>query len=1216
MILADLRIICGLWLLAGVSATAAAQSKTQVIRGRIASDSGTVVRGADVIVTVAPTAEVVATTSDSVGAYRVLLVNPTGEYLLSVSALGRKPIRRRVSIAPGDSIAVVNVTLQTAVAQIAAVRVQARKVRPSPSLGRDALGGTDATDRTFDGVSGALSPNEQGNFDAMAAFVPGLTTTAGGMSAFGMSADNNTATLNGLAFAGGGVPRDAQTTTRFRTSPWDPTVGGFAGVQVASQLSAGGNITRRRGHVTLDAPTLQLTDHIANQSGQRYTNLAVDEGGIGALRLDKYFYNFGLHLARRMANVASLADLDARALAASGVSADSAARLMQILGSVGVPPIGGNVPHSRTITSASYIERFDLAPSASPNGVPGATRALTLFGQYARSDAQTLRPTMLPSVGGRTTDFAAGAQALYARYFGHDGDYVNELTSGLSIQRRSGTPYTLLPAGSVLVASATGIGTLAFGGNSSLDSDAQTLTWETINQTDFLLRGKASLPMKFYVQSRVDGVSQSPPADRLGRFNFNSLNDLAIGRPATFERSLISATGSTAAWTGALAAGGDWVASPTLKLTGGIRLDANTFFTVPALNHDAQRLFGVRTDRPPRSIALSPRIGFNWRYTNGPGYRMLTSGEATVYRGASSLHGGVGRFRSLVPMSLVGDAASSTGLAGGDQRLVCIGDAVPVPAWADYAADPSTVPTMCAAGRANLADTSPNLIAFGPGFSPADSWRANLGWTTTSFLGAYVNIDATYSLNLHQPSVRDLNFAGAPEFGLANEANRPVFVGPANIVASTGVVSSAETRRFTSFGRVTERVSDLRGDARQLTVYAIPNISYLWGVATIAYTYTDARAQLRGFDAATAGDPRETEWARSSWVPRHQILAQYARFWFGGALTASTGIRVSSGFAFTPTVRGDINGDGWANDDRAFMFPPDEAPDASVAAGVTELMTSGSDAARDCLRRQVGRIAGRNSCVGPWYATMNGNLGLTSVPHMGNRMRAYLSFTNVLGALDQALHGGDNLHGWGTVPFPDPLLYSVRGFDAATHAFSYDVNPRFGSTDPSTTIQRNPFRVTIDVRFDLGRTIAEQQVEQTIRVRPSLYGTRASADTIKARYLRTQFTDIYAVLLRYGDSLALSRAQVERVQERQTILRAQADSIFGALAQYLATLPPSYSVKEASQHARAAQDAIWNVIAAEHEFLHETLMAGQIVRLPGGIREVALAPGYKGRFFY
>jgi hypothetical protein len=1196
---------------------AAAQAKHHVIRGRVTTDSGVVIAGADVIVTIAPTAETIASKSDSSGGYAVAVTNPTGEYLLYVGALGRRPFRQRVNITAVDSTAVIDVRLAAAVTQVAGVRVQARKVRPTPSLSGDRGFGTDATDKTYDGVTNALSPDQQGDLAAMASFVPGLALTSGGVSAFGLGAESNSTTLNGLAFGAGDLPRDAQTTTRFRTSPWDPTAGGFNGVQTAVQLGAGGNITRRRGHVTLDAPSLQFSDAVSSRLGQEYTNIALDAGGTGAFRLDKYFYNYGIHGARRTAPVASLADLDPAALAASGISVDSAQHLVQLLGGLGVPLTTSGVPHQRTTTSASYVERFDLAPAPTPpNGVPGSTRAITVYGRYARSEAQTLAPTAVAGYSGATTAAMGGLQGLYAKYFGKDGDYVNELTSSVSLDDNRGTPYVELPSGSVLIASDVGLGSLAFGGNSALRSDSRGWTWETINQTDFMANGKQSLPMKIYVQSRFDGYTQSLAANRLGRFGFNSLADVAANRPASYSRTLNAPDRSGGEWIGAAAVGGNWTPTNRFGMTGGVRIDANAFTAAPRYNSDVERIFGVRTDHAPNAVSISPRIGFNWRYSpNSNGFSMMTNGAATEMRGPMSIRGGVGKFRGILPSTLLADAIANTGLPGGMQQLLCVGSAVPVADWRAFAADPSTVPSSCADGASSFADTARGVTLFAHDYDAPESWRASLGWTDTNLLNAYVAIDGTYSLNLHQPGTIDLNFAGAPRFTLADEANRPVFVSPSSIVPSTGSLAAIDARTTDTFGRVNERVSDLRGDARQIAVTAIPNMRFSWGVAIFGYTYSDARTRQRGFDATTAGDPRAAEWAAAPFTPRHQFTFQYSRFWFGGSLGLSAGLRTSSGLPFTPTVAGDINGDGLSND-RAFVFDPAHAPTATVANDLRALMASGSEAARVCLAAQTGRIAARNSCVGPWFTTMNANVGLYNVPHTDKRLRAFVNFANLPGALDELLHGDSRLHGWGALPLPVATLYQVRGFDQATNAFVYRVNPRFGASSPATTTRRNPFRITLDVQVDLGRSVPEQQVEQNIRVRPSLYGTRATADTIKARYMRTQFSDIYAVMLRYSDSLALSRDQVERLQAQQIVLKARADSIFARLAQYLVALPSDYDVKDAAKHVTEAGDAVWQVIYAERDFLQRTLAPGQIALLPGAIREMITTPGFKGRFFF
>src|SRR5262249_60024195 len=90
--------------------------------------------------------------------------------------------------------------------------------------------------------------------------------------------------------------------------------------------------------------------------------------------------------------------------------------------------------------------------------------------------------------------------------------------------------------------------------------------------------------------------------------------------------------------------------------------------------------------------------------------------------------------------------------------------------------------------------------------------------------------------------------------------------------------------------------------------------------------------------------------------------------------------------------------------------------------------------------------------------------------------RANLAFqlSNPLTAADVLLHGESKLHGWGQMPVPNNQLLFVRGFDAATRTFRYDVNQRFGATAVSQTATRAPITLTAMVRFDIGPTRERQ----------------------------------------------------------------------------------------------------------------------------------------------
>ena len=83
--------------------------------------------------------------------------------------------------------------------------------------------------------------------------------------------------------------------------------------------------------------------------------------------------------------------------------------------------------------------------------------------------------------------------------------------------------------------------------------------------------------------------------------------------------------------------------------------------------------------------------------------------------------------------------------------------------------------------------------------------------------------------------------------------------------------------------------------------------------------------------------------------------------WFGPFRT---------GTPFTPTIAGDVNGDGYSND-RAFVFDPATTADPTLAAAMRDCSRPAPAAARECLLSQLGKLAQRNSCPGPWTSSAN-----------------------------------------------------------------------------------------------------------------------------------------------------------------------------------------------------------------------------------------------------
>ncbi|MGH7654607.1 MAG: carboxypeptidase-like regulatory domain-containing protein, partial [Gemmatimonadaceae bacterium] len=917
-------------------AAAPVTAKHDIVRGRVTTDSGTAIVGADAIVTMAPTVQTFRTLTDSAGNYSIAITDGSGEYLLFVGAAGRKAFRQRLTRTGGDTTFIVNVKLAAIVtATLSTVRVQARVPRPARTLGGDETG-TDGTNRTVDGMFGTLPPDLQGNLDAMTQLVPGLNVGANGSSAFGLSSGDNKTTLNGLAFGAPDLPRAALTKSRLTTSIYDPVYGGFSGFQNSTSINPGENISRRSAYLNFDQPVLQVSDPVARRIGAEPTNIDASAGGSGAISLEKLYYSHAVQLRRTTADASSLSDPDAQSLALAGVSPDSAARLLQILSTLHIPASVGGIPAARTTTLGSFIERIDYRSPAVPAiQPPGPSAMLTAYGRYSESDAQSLSAVAPPAFTGKTTRGDFMLQGLYSKYLGAKGNALNETTSSFSFSDTRGTPYLQLPSADVLISSVLADGTdalgaLSFGGNSALASETKSWQWETVNQTNFLVHGLQTFPVRIYLQSLFTGFDQALSANRLGTFNYSSLQSISDGTPSSFSRTLNVPNPSGGEWMGAGAMGGSWKKGK-LTLTGGARVDANVFSSAPEENPLVASTFGVRNDHEPNSVDVSPRLGFVWSPRLGSGF--MNTQASTLNFGSTQIRGGIGKYRSLVSAMGLADPDEYTGLSNGAQRLLCTGSATPAPNWPAYEADPAAVPATCN-GTSTFADTAPSVRLYGPSFVPAESWRASLGFTKQS-KPAYFTVDASYSINVHQPGSVDLNFDGTPKFTLTNEDNRPVYVNASSIYPATGSVSPVQSRVSPIFGPVVESVSDLRSYVKQVTFYAIPNIPFKFGQLTFAYTYFDGQSQRRGFDQSTGGDPRAIESASN--VSHHQFVVQFAHIF--KKIVVTSFVRAQSGYPFTPLVAGDINGDGSSND-RAFVFNPATVSDPALASGMRTLLAS------------------------------------------------------------------------------------------------------------------------------------------------------------------------------------------------------------------------------------------------------------------------------------
>src|SRR6185369_9058949 len=114
------------------------------------------------------------------------------------------------------------------------------------------------------------------------------------------------------------------------------------------------------------------------------------------------------------------------------------------------------------------------------------------------------------------------------------------------------------------------------------------------------------------------------------------------------------------------------------------------------------------------------------------------------------------------------------------------------------------------------------------------------------------------------------------------------------------------------------------------------------------------------------------------------------------------------------------------------------------------------------------------------------------------RATVSLQLQNPLALADLAVHGSDNIHGWGQNIAPDQNLLYVRGFDPAARQFKYDVNQRFGSTRPQQSATHALPFLSFGVSLDIGMPRERQLLTQRLDMgRNGRAGSRQDSERLK-----------------------------------------------------------------------------------------------------------------------
>lgn len=1188
-------------LLAPGLARAQVGSTTDIITGTIRNTDNRPVANARVEVLSVELGTTRIRTTNEKGQYTLLFPDGGGQYRVTARAIGLQPATVSLNRLSDEDRLVADFRLSPTIASLGAVVVSARQTprsdenQPTPGSTERSLTGEQLMRLPID----ASDPNAIAALAAGVVGVTGSDTSSAGFSVAGQRADQNLVTLDGLSF-GGSVPAEAVRSTRVITSTFDIARGQFTGGQVASTSRGGTNDLAGSFAYALRDPSLEFStgDNTgATTFSGAYTQHQLSGGLGGPLARDKSFWFASFQVRRRIDALQSLLGAGTQTLEALNVQPDSAARFLSLLTRYGLPLRNALVPDDRTTDNLTGIVRVDQQLSEG--------HSLSVRGNVAGSLLDGFRSSVqsVPTHAGEQKGSTVGGLVSLSSVM---GQFLNEFKGSYSLDTRGANPYLRLPEGRVYVTSAlssgqVGLSALDFGGNSALPNDNTATALELTNELSWL-SGGGKHRWKLGGLINRSGFRTTAGSARSGYFQFQSLADFDANRPSQFTRSFAPAQRTGGAVTGAIYFGDIWRPNRAFQLTYGARGEGSGIDGQPAFNPDVAAKFGLNTNHIPSDLRLSPRIGFTLtlglppdtgRRGNRPGQGGQGGGVGGGQGGGEGrggmgggpggggrgallgniagqqqpqipqpwiVRGGLGEFRGRAPTSLFSSAIDATGLPGGETQLVCVGGAVPTPDWNSYLHDFSSIPAICADGSGPgvpLSRTRPNVTAFNADFATPRSIRGSLG-LSKRFLQRYnASVDATYTLGTSLYGVTDRNLAETPQFYLANEGNRPVYVPAATIIPYNGVTTLAASRRYPEYGFVFDVASPLASHTTQVTASLNGNSfrQLLWNVSYTFMRSTD-QSSFSGGSAAggfssptTSGDPNVILATTSDLERRHGINGSVT--WLARPWLDVTGVmRVQSGQPYTPRVGGDVNGDGSRND-RAFVFDPATAGDTAVAGGMRRLLAGAPAPARECLATQLNSVAGRNSCRTAWYTSLDLQLNLRPQlgATIGRRLQVQVGLVNPLAGLDELLHGSTHLRGWGQPTTVDNALLYVKGFDPLAQQFRYTVNERFGSNALARSALRNPFQVSLTARLQVGvdrqRQLLEGMLNANAKVpaagSPGAAGAAGSAATARPGM------DLRATVRRLSPNpvppLMDLRAVLKLTPDQVTRLKAIGDSL-------------------------------------------------------------------------
>lgn len=406
----------------------------------------------------------------------------------------------------------------------------------------------------------------------------------------------------------------------------------------------------------------------------------------------------------------------------------------------------------------------------------------------------------------------------------------------------------------------------------------------------------------------------------------------------------------------------EWTVSPRFNLVGGIRFDIPNYTDHPNNNDAFESVFGLKTSEPPKtSVAISPRLGFNW---------------AVDEERSTQVRGGVGIFYGRFPAVWVSNQYSNTGV---DFFTTSV-------APTSFNPDPFNQPetaTGLPTAEVNITDRN---------FKAPSILRFNVAVDRRLPFDLIGSVEGIFSRSQNEVYYQNINLSGLKENngltpgGRLVGENREVW---SNINATTGAYTSTgrsvDTRftaaylvKNTDQGSNANIIVQLQRQSLRDGFYG--NVGYVWGRARdIGGTNSTTASSGWRFNP-TPGNPNDPVLAYADADRRHRIFGtvSYRYDWGKAGLGTTIGLFYNgiSGRPFSYIVQGDVNGDSRSDNDLAYI-PRDQSDIILVTSTGAPAPQSDYDAlfafinSDDYLSKNKGKFAERNGAHSAWESQID-----------------------------------------------------------------------------------------------------------------------------------------------------------------------------------------------------------------------------------------------------